>query len=89
MLVTDKGQITIPKHIRVAAGVVPGTEVSFSLEGGRIVLTPLASGVKDDRRAKLRAAAAKVRRSLSPEFQQLKADEIMAFIRGNEPVPEN
>ena len=89
MLVTDKGQITIPKHIRVAAGVVPGTEVSFSLEGGRIVLTPLASGVKDDRRAKLRAAAAKVRRSLSPEFQQLKADEIMAFIRGDEPVPEN
>ena len=87
MLVTDNGQITIPKHIRVAAGVVPGTEVSFSLEGGRIVLTPLASGVKDDRRAKLRAAAAKVRRSLSPEFQLLKADEIMAFIRGGEPIP--
>ena len=86
MLVTDNGQITIPKHIRVAAGVVPGTEVSFSLEGGRIVLTPLASGVKDDRRAKLRAAA-KVRRSLSPEFQLLKADEIMAFIRGGEPIP--
>ena len=87
MLVTDKGQITIPKHIRVAAGVVPGTEVSFSLEGGRIVLTPVATGVKDDRRAKLRAVAAKVRRSLSPEFQQLKADEIMAFIRGDEPIP--
>ena len=87
MLVTDNGQITIPKHIRVAAGVVPGTEVSFSLEGGRIVLTPLASGVKDDRRAKFRAAAAKVRRSLSPEFQLLKADEIMAFIRGGEPIP--
>ena len=86
MLVTDNGQITIPKHIRVAAGVVPGTEVSFSLEGGRIVLTPLASGVKDDRRAMLRAAA-KVRRSLSPEFQLLKADEIMAFIRGGEPIP--
>ena len=87
MLVTDNGQIIIPNHIRVAAGVVPGTEVSFSLEGGRIVLTPLASGVKDDRRAKLRAAAAKVRRSLSPEFQLLKADEIMAFIRGGEPIP--
>ena len=87
MLVTDKGQITIPKHIRVAAGVVPGTEVSFSLEGGRIVLTPVATAVKDDRRAKLRAAAAKVRSSLSPEFQQLKADEIMAFIRGDEPIP--
>lgn len=87
MLVTDKGQITIPKHIRVAAGVAPGTEVSVSLEGSRIVLTPVATGVKDDRRAKLRAAAAKVRRSLSPEFQQMKADEIMAFIRGDEAIP--
>ena len=47
----------------------------------------MATGVKDDRRAKLRAAAAKVRRSLSPEFQQLKADEVMAFIRGDEVIP--
>jgi len=57
MLVTDKGQVTIPKHIRVAAGVVPGSEVSFSLEGSRILMTPLGTGVKDDRREKLRAAA--------------------------------
>ena len=87
MLVTDKGQVTIPKHIRVAAGVAPGSEVSFSLEGGRIVMTPMGTGVKDDRRAKLRAAAAKVRASLNPEFKQLKADEIMKFIRGDETVP--
>jgi len=33
MQVTEKGPVTIPKHIRVAAGVVPGSEVSFSLEG--------------------------------------------------------
>ena len=87
MQVTEKGQVTIPKHIRVAAGVAPGSEVSFSLEGGKIVMTPIGTGVKDDRRAKLRAAAARVRGSLSPEFRQLGADEIMAFIRGNELVP--
>lgn len=87
MLVTDKGQVTIPKHIRIAAGVVPGSEVSFSLEGSRIVITPIGTGVRDDRRAKLRAAAAKVRGSLNPEFRQLKADEIMKFIRGDETVP--
>ena len=34
------------------------------------------------RSAKLRAAAARVRVSLSPEFRQLGADEIMAFLRG-------
>jgi hypothetical protein len=55
--------------------------VSFSLEGSRIVITPVATAVKDDRRAQLRAAAARVRRSLKPEFRQLGADEIMAFLR--------
>jgi antitoxin PrlF len=86
MLVTDKGQVTIPKHIRTAAGVAPGSEVSFSLEGSKIVITPVATNVKNDRRAKLRAAAARVRGSMAPEFQQLGADEIMRFIRGDEPA---
>lgn len=84
MLVTEKGQVTIPKHIRVAAGVAPGSEVAFSLEGSRIVITPVATGVKGDRRAKLRAAAAKLRSSLSPEFRQLGAQDIMDFLRGGE-----
>lgn len=83
MLVTDKGQVTIPKHIRTAAGVAPGSEVAFSLDGGKIVITPVASHVKNDRRAKLRAAAAKVRSSLSPEFKQLGAQEIMDFLRSD------
>lgn len=84
MLVTDKGQVTIPKHIREAAGVAPGSEVAFSLEGRKIVITPVSTAVKDDRKAKLRAAAARVRGSLSAEFRQLSADEIMKFIRGDD-----
>jgi antitoxin PrlF len=86
MLVTDKGQVTIPKHIRVAAGVAPGSEVTFSLEGSKIVITPVGTGVKEDRRAKLKAAAARVRGSFRAEFKQLSADEIMSFIRGDEPT---
>lgn len=86
MLVTEKGQVTIPKHIRDAAGVNPGSEVTFSLDGSKIVITPVGTGMKEDRRAKLRAAAARVRGSLSAEFKQLTADEIMSFIRGDEPV---
>jgi antitoxin PrlF len=89
MHVTEKGQVTIPKHIRVAAGVTPGSEVSFSMEGSKIVITPIGTGVKDDRRAKLRAAAARVRSSLSPEFRQLGADEIMTFLRGEAAAPAN
>ena len=87
MHVTDKGQVTIPKHIRIAAGVSPGSEVSFSLEGSKIVITPVGTGVKEDRRSKLRAAAARVRRSLKPEFKQLGANEIMTFLRGEETTP--
>jgi antitoxin PrlF len=87
MHVSEKGQVTIPKHIRVAAGVAPGSEVSFSLEGSRIVITPLGTGVKEDRRARLRAAAARVRGSLNPQFRHLGADEIMAFLRGDEAAP--
>jgi len=84
MLVSEKGQVTIPKNIRVAAGVLPGTEVSFSLDGGKIVITPVASQVRNDRRERLRAAAARVRGTLSPEFRQLGAQEIMDFLRGGD-----
>jgi antitoxin PrlF len=84
MLVTDKGQVTIPKHIRAAAGVGPGSEVSFSLEGNRIVITPMATSVREDRRVRLRAAAARVHASLNPAFRQLDANEIMDFLRGDD-----
>ena len=36
MQVSEKGQVTIPKHIRLAAGVTPGSEVAFSLDGSKI-----------------------------------------------------
>lgn len=39
MFVTEKGQVTIPKRIRTAAGVLPGSEVAFSLEVGKIVIS--------------------------------------------------
>jgi antitoxin PrlF len=87
LLVTDKGQVTIPKPLRDATGVLPGSEVRFSLEGSRIVITPLRGRVKDDRREALRVAAERVRRSQPPEFRALSADEVMAFVRGDEPKP--
>ena len=88
MLVTEKGQVTIPKHIRAAAGVVPGSEVAFRLEGSKIIITAVATGIKNDRRAKLKAAAARVRKSMNPEFRQLGASEIMDFLRGGAKVPQ-
>ena len=86
MHVTEKGQVTIPKHIRVAAGVLPGSEVTFAIEGGKIVISKLASGIKTDRRQQLRAAAAKARQSMSPEFRQMHAADVMAFLRSDETI---
>lgn len=84
MLVSEKGQVTIPKHIRAAAGVAPGSEVSFTLEAGKIVVTLVGSPVRNDRRERLRAAAARVRSKPSPGFRQLGAQEIMDFLRGGD-----
>ncbi len=86
MLVSEKGQVTIPKHIRSAAGVLPGTEVSFALEGSKIIISAVATGVTTDRRDKLRAAAAQYRASMSPEFRQMSADDIMSFLRPDPPI---
>jgi AbrB family looped-hinge helix DNA binding protein len=88
MHLSGKGRVTIPKHIRTAAGAAPGSEVSFSLEGSRmIVITPVGTGIREDRRAKLRAEAVRVRESLKPEFKQFGADESMTFLRGEEAAP--
>lgn len=87
MLVTEKGQVAIrKKRIRLAAGVTAGSEVTFSLDGSKIVITPVGTNVKEDRRAKLRAAAARMRGSFSDEFKQLGAEEMMNVIRGDEPA---
>ena len=37
--ITVKGQVTVPKHIRAALGLVPGTPVGFALnDEGEVVL---------------------------------------------------
>ncbi len=45
---TDKGQLVIPKPIRDALRLGPGSELLVTLEGGRVVLEPrrLKSGRK-------------------------------------------
>lgn len=37
--VGSKGQVVIPKDLRDRAGLHPGAEVEFALEGDRVVLT--------------------------------------------------
>lgn len=80
MQVTDKGQVTIPKRLRDAAGILPGSQVSFSLEGGKIIIRKTGMGT-EDRRKSLRATAARVHKSLDEPFRQMNSKDIMAFLR--------
>ena len=43
--VTRKGQVTIPKKIREAIGIKPGSEVNFQIHKGECVLKKI---IKDD-----------------------------------------
>lgn len=80
MQVTEKGQVTIPKRLRDAAGILPGSHVSFAIEGGKIIIQKAGTGT-DDRRKALRAAAARVRTSLDQPFKQMDSEAIMTFLR--------
>jgi AbrB family looped-hinge helix DNA binding protein len=42
--ITTKGQMTIPKRIREAAGLETGDVVAFEAEGGRVSFRKIASG---------------------------------------------
>ena len=40
MVITSKGQVTIPQRIRNRHGLKPGTAVEFVSDGKRVVLMP-------------------------------------------------
>lgn len=84
MRVTSKGQVTIPQAIRNAAGLRPHTEVEFVYENDQVVLRP-AMRDSHDRRSEFEAALQRARAvPLTQAFRGKSADEIMAFLRGDE-----
>lgn len=38
MRISAKGQVTIPKDVRERAGLLPGTDVAFEIDGGTVCL---------------------------------------------------
>ena len=81
MRVTEKGQVTIPKHIRDKAGIRPGTEVDFRLEDGRVVVVKRNSTKKGESAGQALVrdlqAAARCAAALA-----LSTDEVMELTRG-------
>ena len=77
MRITAKGQVTIPRHIREQAGLLPMTEVEFSIQDGVVILRPVVAGGSPRRGpdpvvARMRATA----------DVKMTTDEIMALTRG-------
>lgn len=81
MRMTEKGQVTIPRAIRALAGFQPGSELSFVFESGHVVVSKEAKTAAADKRPALRAAAARARAHMKPEFATMSSKDIMAFIR--------
>lgn len=76
MRITSKGQVTIPPHIREAAGSLPETEVDFVLKNGEV------RPVKAKRAKKHSRGARMVERMRRAKTLGMRTDEIMAMTRG-------
>lgn len=79
MRITSKGQVTIPKHVRDKAGLMPGTDVDFVLEGRNVRLVKNTGKKKKKTRGQLL-----VERLEGTANTGMTTDEILALMRGPE-----
>jgi AbrB family looped-hinge helix DNA binding protein len=82
MRITQKGQVTIPKKVRDRAGIVPGSEVEFAVDGDVVTLKKVPAGKKPGMsRGEKIVAALRGTRSVN---KGLSTDEIMKLLRGDD-----
>jgi antitoxin PrlF len=82
MRVTEKGQVTIPKKLRDRAGIGPGSEVEFFVDGETVTLRKATSRKKPgiSRGEKIVAGL----RGTATANKHLSTDEIMKLLRGDD-----
>lgn len=76
MRINAKGQVTIPKRVREAAGLLPETEVEFFVNDGTVRIVKVPSG--EQGRGEL--LVERLRRNAG--HITMTTDEIMALTRG-------
>jgi len=83
--VTVKGQVTLPKAVREAAGIRPGDRVTVRArpEGGVVVEREASPAATDAYRARLEAIARRRPMKDGP-FGAKTTDEIMRALRGDD-----
>ncbi len=83
MRINEKGQVTIPAHIREAASLLPGMDVDFSYDGkGKVQIFrgPNRSG-RPTRGEKL---IAQMRRAAKAHPMTMTTEQIMKLMRGDD-----
>jgi AbrB family looped-hinge helix DNA binding protein len=78
MRITSKGQVTIPVEIREKAGLLPGTEVDFQVDGATVYIFKARTPKRETRGQEI------VRRLRGSATVKMSTDEIMALTRGEE-----
>ena len=72
------GRIVVPKAIREAAGLRPGTEVQFRVQGGHVEIEPVPLPVTLKRRGSLVVA---VPQTNQPAMRAADVDQTIAELR--------
>ena len=72
------GRVVVPKPIREAANLRPGTEVEFRVQGGRVEIEPVPLTVSLQRRGSLVVA---VPEADQPVMRAADVDETLAQLR--------
>lgn len=76
MRITSKGQVTIPLEIRDTLGLLPNTEVEFSIDRGAVRMTKAA---RPGARSRAREIVERLR---GRGTGSMTTDEIMRLMRG-------
>lgn len=74
MKITSKGQVTIPLEVREKMGLLPDTEVEFTISGNRVLLKKAPF--------KSRRSSGLIARMRGKATVKMTTDEIMALTRG-------
>ncbi|MBY3067177.1 AbrB/MazE/SpoVT family DNA-binding domain-containing protein [Rhizobium laguerreae] len=81
MRVTSKGQVTIPRDLRELVGIEANSEVIFSIEGGKLVLSPKNSKQEIEDRGRLDRFIQTIRRLEGTGDQEIDAEDLMSMTR--------
>jgi len=81
MRVTSKGQVTIPRDLRELAGIEVNSEVIFSVENGKLVVSPKNGKREIEDRQRLDRFMATLKSLEGTGDQDIDAETLMSITR--------